>query len=222
MVRNCLVCQAPQAIGDRFCGVCGAELASIPPPRPAECSACGQPGSPEARFCIYCGAPLDLDHSGELRTPPDSRNEVPRYMMQPTGQPRPSIQSPALPTSPSSSSVSTIFGSVSDNCLTFFRGRGWVRGGTQEDIPLRHVTSISSGISRKILLGILSIVIGLASLIFVVGILPLAVGILLLWGSPSIRINTAGGDLQVMKGWPWHKGAANKFASAVRERLFRE
>ena len=118
--------------------------------------------------------------------------------------------------------VSNMFGSVSDKRVVYFRKKGWFSGGSREDVPLRHVTSVRIEKARSIIGGIIFVLIGLATIYFVVGIIPLAIGILLLWGSPTVVVNTAGGDLSAAKGWPWQKEAAEEFVEALRKQLFKE
>jgi len=118
--------------------------------------------------------------------------------------------------------VSNMFGSVSDKRVVYFRKKGWFSGGSREDVPLRHVTSVRIDKARSIIGGIIFVLIGLATIYFVVGIIPLVIGILLLWGSPTVVVNTAGGDLSAAKGWPWQKEAAEEFVEALRKQLFKE
>ena len=118
--------------------------------------------------------------------------------------------------------VNNMFGSVSDKRVVYFRKKGWFSGGSREDVPLRHVTSVRIDKARSIIGGIIFVLIGLATIYFVVGIIPLAIGILLLWGSPTVVVNTAGGDLSAAKGWPWQKEAAEEFVEALRKQLFKE
>jgi hypothetical protein len=117
---------------------------------------------------------------------------------------------------------SNIFGSVSEKRVVYFRKKGWLSGGSREDVPLRHVTSVRVENTRSIIGGIVFVLIGLSTIAFVVGIIPLAIGILLLWGSPAVLINTAGTDLSAAKGWPWQRGDAEKFVEALRKQLFKE
>ncbi len=44
---------------------------------------------------------------------------------------------------------------------------------------------------------------------------------ILLWGSPSVVVNTAGRDLNAAKGFPWQRGEANAFVEALRQQLFK-
>src|SRR6201997_2410686 len=48
---NCPRCQAENPAGQKFCGECGAQLASA-------CAACGHSNPPAQKFCGECGAPL--------------------------------------------------------------------------------------------------------------------------------------------------------------------
>ena len=118
--------------------------------------------------------------------------------------------------------VSNMFGSVSDKRVVYFRKKGWFSGGSREDVPLKHVTSVRIEKTRSIIGGIIFVLIGLVTIYFVVGIIPLVIGILLLWGSPTVVVNTAGGDLNVAKGWPWQKGDAEEFVDALHKQLFKE
>lgn len=119
----------------------------------------------------------------------------------------------------------TIFGTVTSDRVIYFRKKGWFRGGSREDVPLRHVTSVRIEKTRHIVWAIILILLGLVAVrpeSYYTGVIPLAIGILLLWGSPTVIINTAGGDLSAMKGWPWQTKYAEEFVEAVRKQLFRE
>ena len=118
--------------------------------------------------------------------------------------------------------VSNMFGLVSDKRVVYFRKKGWFSGGSREDVPLKHVTSVRIEKTRSIIGGIIFVLIGLVTIYFVVGIIPLVIGILLLWGSPTVVVNTAGGDLSAAKGWPWQKGDAEEFVKALHKQLFKE
>lgn len=118
--------------------------------------------------------------------------------------------------------VENIFGTVSDKRVVYFREKGWFSGGSREDVPLRHVTSVQLRKTRSPIWGIIFILIGLATLIAIVGVIPLAIGILLIWGSPTVVVNTSGGDLSVSKGFPWQSKFADEFVNALRKQLFDE
>ncbi len=57
--------------------------------------------------------------------------------------------------------ASTIFGQVTTKRVIYNRSRGWFSGGSREDIPLAHVTSVRLDTSRHLLGGILLVLIGL-------------------------------------------------------------
>jgi len=114
------------------------------------------------------------------------------------------------------------FGEVTDKRVIYYRKKGWFSGGSREDIPLKHVTSIRIETSRNIFVGIILILVGLALLIYVIGILPLALGIILVWGSPNVVVTTASGDFEPMKGFPWDLKSAEAFVKALRSQLFKE
>ena len=119
----------------------------------------------------------------------------------------------------------TPFGTVTSKRIIFFRSKGWLSGGSREDIPLQHVTSVRLDTSRSLLGGLFLLLIGLGMLSApaagkVVGILLAGLGVLLLWGSPSVVVNTAGRDLTAAKGLPWHRPQATTFVEALRGQLF--
>lgn len=121
--------------------------------------------------------------------------------------------------------ISNQFGAVTNKRVVYFRDKGWFRGGSRQDIPLKHVTSVRLDTSRSILGGIFLLVIGLALLnaaggTKVVGVALAALAILLLWGSPTVVVNTAGNDLNAAKGFPWMRSEANAFVEALRSQLF--
>ena len=125
--------------------------------------------------------------------------------------------------------VTTEFGSVSDRRIQYRAKKGWFSGGVQEDIPLRHVTSVTLETSRHPFWGIILIVGGLVILGasdggvvgIIVGLLLLGFAALLFWGSPKITVNTAGTGARQSSGFPWKRPAAEKFTQALRNELFR-
>ena len=123
--------------------------------------------------------------------------------------------------------VSNQFGTVTNKRVVYFRNKGWFSGGSRQDIPLKHVTSVRLDTSRSVASGIVLLLIGLGLLaadggVKVVGIVVVALAVLLLWGSPAVVVNTAGNDLNVAKGFPWLRGEANAFVEALRKQLFHE
>ena len=129
--------------------------------------------------------------------------------------------------------VSNAFGTVTDKRVIYFRAKGWFSGGSREDIPLKHVTSVRVDIKRRPVAGIVLGLIGLGMLasgeaasgeagVIIGGLVLIALAGLLLWGSPSVVVNTAGQDLSAARGFPWQRNEANAFAEALRKQLFRE
>lgn len=124
--------------------------------------------------------------------------------------------------------VSNPFGTVTDKRVVYFRAKGWFSGGSREDIPLKHITSVRVDIKRHTVVGIVVGLIGLVMLasgeagVVIGGIVLIAIAGLLLWGSPSVVVNTAGQDLSPSGGFPWQRTEANAFADALRKQLFRE
>lgn len=123
--------------------------------------------------------------------------------------------------------VENPFGTVTNKRVIYNRAKGWFSGGSREDIPLQHVTSVRMETSRSLLGGILLLLIGLGMLaspeggIVFLGILLAIVGVLILWGSPAVIVNTAGRDMNAAKGLPWQRGAANEFVETLRQQLFK-
>jgi len=124
--------------------------------------------------------------------------------------------------------LSNQFGTVTSRRVVYFRKKGWFSGGSREDVPLQHITSVRVDIVRRPVIGVILALIGLIMLlsgdpgVIIVGILILAPAILFIWGSPSVVVNTAGGDLSAMKAFPWHREDAEGFSQALREQLFKK
>jgi len=121
--------------------------------------------------------------------------------------------------------VAGVFGTVTNKRVIYQRAKGWFSGGSREDIPLKHVTSVRLDTTRHILWGILLALIGLP-LAFApdshngaVGSVLFCLAVLLLWGSPTVVVNTAGQDKNAARGWPWQRAEAMSFVDAVRSQL---
>lgn len=117
------------------------------------------------------------------------------------------------------------FGTVTSKRVIYYRKKGWFSGGSREDIPLQHVTSVRLETSRSLLAGILLLLVGITMLaapggLKVVGIASLFFAVLFLWGSPMVVVNTAGRDLNAAKGFPWKRAEADGFVEALRQQLF--
>ena len=116
--------------------------------------------------------------------------------------------------------VSNAFGQVTDRRVVCHRKKGWFSGGSREDVALRDVASVRVDTARSIIGAVLLILLGLGlPLGYGIGIILLAFGVLLIWGSPSVVVNTAAADLEAMKGWPWERRLAEEFAQALRSQL---
>jgi hypothetical protein len=121
--------------------------------------------------------------------------------------------------------VTGIFGTVTNKRVIYNRSRGWFSGGSREDIALAHVTSVRIDTTRHLLWGILLLLIGLSLLGAqtingnLAGIGCAAMAVLLLWGSPTVYVNTAGQDRNRASSWPWHRQQAAEFVEAIRQQI---
>jgi len=125
-----------------------------------------------------------------------------------------------------SGSFSNEFGAVYPDRIVVNAKKSWFGGGSREELPIRHVTSVRHETSRNVLGGVVCLLIALAGFysasgggIFV-GLLVGAFGIVLLLGWPKVSVNTAGNDLQIMTGTFLQKDAAEQYVSAVKKVLF--
>src|SRR5262245_6949901 len=120
--------------------------------------------------------------------------------------------------------VENEFGTITNKRVIYYRAKGWFSDGSREDIPLQHVTSVRSDISRSAFVGTLFVLVSLALLgaegdAIVLGALLFAVAFLLMWGSPTVVVNIAGRNLKAAKGLPWQRQSADDFVEALREQL---
>jgi hypothetical protein len=118
--------------------------------------------------------------------------------------------------------VTGMFGTVTNKRVIYNRAKTWFNGGSREDIPLKHVTSVRLETKRHFLGGFFLLLISIPLLAVGIGILSLALAVLLMWGSPMIVLNTAGQDKNASQGWPWQRSAALLFVEAVRHQLVAE
>jgi len=118
----------------------------------------------------------------------------------------------------------TPFGMIMLDYMIFNVRRGWLRGAVHEAIPLRHVTSVTLEIKRYPALGILF---ALLAIIFgaimhpigtAIAMAPLAFAVLLLWGLPSVKVDTADGNLRRANGLPWARPEAEWFVATAEGR----
>ena len=121
--------------------------------------------------------------------------------------------------------VANEFGTVTNKRVVYYRNKGWLSGGSREDIPLQHVTSVRMEVARSIGAGLFMLLVGFFLLnaeggLKLLGVLFLAVSVILLWGSPLVVVNTAGRDLTAAKGLPWSRKNATAFVETLRHQLF--
>lgn len=118
----------------------------------------------------------------------------------------------------------TPFGTVTSDRLIYNVQQGWFTEKSQKEIPLRQITSVKLVIKRYRIFGVFFLLIALAcgALDFVgilIAIVPLALGILLLWGLPSVRVETTDeNDLPSTPGLPWTRPEAEWLVAAVDRR----
>lgn len=116
----------------------------------------------------------------------------------------------------------TPFGMVTSDHLIYNAQRGWLGERSRQDIPLRHIISVRLEIRRHPIFAILLVLGALACqaadpIGILISIIPLAFAVLLLWGSPIVRVNTINGDLPPASGLPWTRPEAEWFVAAVEQ-----
>ncbi|MGH8345136.1 MAG: hypothetical protein ACRES5_01000, partial [Pseudomonas sp.] len=103
----------------------------------------------------------------------------------------------------------TLFGTVTSDRLIYNVQQSWFAERSQKEIPLQHIVSVKLVIKRYRFFGALFLLIAvvcqtLDSVGIIIAIVPLSLAILLLWGLPSIRVNTTDeSDLPSTAGPPW-------------------
>lgn len=123
--------------------------------------------------------------------------------------------------------VENPFGTVTSKRVIYYRSKGWFSGGSREDIPLQHVTSVRLDITRSIVLGIILLLFALPmigvgpAVVKLFGLVLFAFIVIIFWGSPAVIVNTAGRDLSAARGWPWQRPQATAFVDALRAQLFK-
>ncbi len=118
----------------------------------------------------------------------------------------------------------TLFGTVTSDRLIYNVQQSWFAERSQKEIPLQHIVSVKLVIKRYRFFGALFLLIAvvcqtLDSVGIIIAIVPLSLAILLLWGLPSIRVNTTDeSDLPSTAGPPWTRPEAEWLVAAVNQR----
>ena len=126
----------------------------------------------------------------------------------------------------SSASFTNEFGSVYSDRVAFNDKKGWFGGGSEEELPIRHVTSVKMETTRRPILGVILVLVGFTCFsagsagTILGGIVAMLLGVLMIIGWPTVTINTAGNDLRRATGGAWQKAEAQAFVAAVRKSLF--
>ena len=123
--------------------------------------------------------------------------------------------------------VENPFGTVTSKRVIYYREKRWFSGGSREDIPLPHVTSVRLETSRSIFWAFIFLLVGLGLVLnghagsMLAGLFLILWASVLLWGSPVVIVNTAGNDRSAARGFPWHRNQARDFVDALRKQLFK-
>jgi hypothetical protein len=122
------------------------------------------------------------------------------------------------------STISNRFGEVYPDRVRFNVKKSWFSGSVEEEFAMRHITSVRTETTRNPVWGGILVLVGLAFLSSSVlaGLVLGGIGVLLLIGSPSVTINTAGGERRTSIGSPFSGSEASEYAGAVRSALFSE
>ena len=117
------------------------------------------------------------------------------------------------------------FGRVFSDRICFNIKKSWFAGAIEEDFALRHVTSVRAEVSRNVGAGVVLGLVGLFCLfggggLTIVGLVFLGIAVVVLIGSPSVTIVTAGGERRTSVGSFSQKQDADDFSAAVKAALF--
>lgn len=119
-------------------------------------------------------------------------------------------------------SFNNAFGEVTSDRISFNVKKNLFSGAIREDFPIRHITSVRYETKRSAIWGAVLVIVGLIALkaSILVALVILAIAALLIVGTPSVSINSAGGERRVSVGSPFSGEEAQRYVSAVREALF--
>ena len=124
---------------------------------------------------------------------------------------------------------SNAYGTVYKDRVTYIRGKGIFAGGSEEDVPMRHITSVRYDVDRRPVVSIIIIFIGVVALVDfsgwianLIGLGMIVIGGIAIQGTPSVTVTTLGGDKEVMLGTPLTKKEARDFVKALKSQLFTE
>lgn len=119
------------------------------------------------------------------------------------------------------------FGQVTNIAVHYNVKKGLFAGISKETLPLRHITAVRLETSRHWVWGILLAILGIVGIVtgniagILIGVLLLVWAALLIWGTPKVVVNTAGGDLRPSVSWPWTRAEAEEFVNILRNELLK-
>jgi hypothetical protein len=130
--------------------------------------------------------------------------------------------------------LSNKFGRISDKRIIFLSNKSLFTKGSQQEIPIKQVTSVKFHTQKPIIATIAGIVCLVSSFaiitIFLGNLLAVVAGIIILFlgvwiaylgisGFPTLVVTLAGGKVTEAKGWPNDKNEAKAFALVLREKI---
>ena len=124
--------------------------------------------------------------------------------------------------------ASTPFGEVTTKRVTFQTKKGLLSGGRREDIPIRHITSVTVATYRRIKAALFLALVGIIVVAAapgaakVIGVLVILLAIFMVWGTPIVLLHATGGETRGAKGWQWMRGQAHEFTTALRNEMFKD
>ena len=130
--------------------------------------------------------------------------------------------------------LSNKFGRISDKRIVFLSNKSLFNKGSQQEIPIKQVTSVKFHTQKPFVATILGIFCLLSSfaiiIIFLGNLLLVVAGLIFLFfgvwvaylgisGFPTLVVTLAGGKVTEAKGWPNDKNEAKAFALVLREKI---
>ncbi len=130
--------------------------------------------------------------------------------------------------------LSNKFGRISDKRIIFLSNKSLFNKGSQEEIPIKQVTSVKFYTQKPVIATVVGILCLLSSfaiitiflgnlLLVVAGIIILFLGVWIAYlgvsGFPTLVVTIAGGKVTEAKGWPNDKNEAKAFALVLREKI---
>lgn len=186
--------------------------------------------APDARFQNVASFKKALVPAGAIQTPSFEPSPTVEWIIEPLNKQHDSLpkdsEADTLPQAPERFILENQFGRISNQKVTFYRGKDLFEKGEPTEIPLKYLISAELSTHHEIISGVvfLTLAVLMVALFFNVVSFMIALGLMGLAGISFMQFPTlvlVRKDLKKakMRAWPWHLWAAQSYIFHLQDAL---